>query len=101
MKLRVLAEAEQELKDAMHYYDDCRAGLGDEFLACVNDAITAIEREPLRYALYEGRRTRRIFRRILVSRFPYIVVYESLPNEIVVAAVAHTSREPAYWDDRE
>ena len=62
--------------------------------------MAAIQRAPDRFALYEGRRLSREYRRVLVSRFPYIVVYEMRPDEIAVAAIAHTSREPGYWERR-
>jgi toxin ParE1/3/4 len=101
MNFRVLADAEQEIQDAMLYYEDCRTGLGLDFLSCVQDAMAAIQHAPLRFSLYEGRRLKRAFRRVLVSRFPYIVVYEARADETVVAAVAHTSREPGYWEDRQ
>jgi hypothetical protein len=100
MKLRVLAEAEQELRDAELYYDDCRKGLGGEFLASIDDALRALQLAPLRYPLYEGRRLKRPFRRVRVSRFPYLIVYEARADEIVIAAIAHTSREPGYWEHR-
>jgi hypothetical protein len=101
MKLRVLDEAEAELLEAVAYYEDCRPGLGCHFYDCVNEAMLAIGRDPLRFPLYEGkRRLRREFRRARVARFPYIVVFESREHETLVVAVAHTSRKPAYWEDR-
>jgi len=33
----------------------------------------------------------------LVHRFPYAVYYRSLAEEILILAVAHTSRQPGYW----
>ena len=36
-------------------------------------------------------------RRVLLKRFPYVVVYEILPDEIHVLAVAHTHRRPNDW----
>jgi hypothetical protein len=35
-----------------------------------------------------------------VKRHPYLVVYAILPDQIVVLAVAHTSRKPGYWRER-
>jgi plasmid stabilization system protein ParE len=39
-------------------------------------------------------------RRVLVSRFPYQLVYRLRPGEVVVVAVAHMKRRPGYWRDR-
>jgi hypothetical protein len=101
MKVRILDEAEVELLEAMQYYEDCRTGLGLDFYDRVNEAMLTIGREPLRFPLYEGkRRLRREFRRTRVDKFPYFVVFEVLEDEVLVVAVAHTSRRPAYWEDR-
>jgi hypothetical protein len=36
----------------------------------------------------------------LVKRHPYLVVYALRGDEIIVLAIAHTSREPGYWRER-
>jgi plasmid stabilization system protein ParE len=97
MSVRILAEAEDELEEAMLYYEDRRAGLGDDFRQRVSETIQSIARQPLRFPEYEGKRLTRLFRRALVTRFPYIVVYEAREDETLIVAVAHTSREPGYW----
>jgi hypothetical protein len=40
-------------------------------------------------------------RRLLMTRFPYQVVYRVRPSEIVVVALAHLKRRPGYWKHRE
>ena len=41
------------------------------------------------------------YRRIRVSRFPYILICRALSEGmIMVVAVAHTSRRPGYWRRR-
>ena len=100
MRPRVLAEAEAELLSAMLFYEDRREGLGQDFYDRVSDAVMAIGREPLRFPVYEGKSSSRIFRRAPVERFPYIVVYQVRDDETLIVAVAHSSREPGYWEDR-
>ena len=39
-------------------------------------------------------------RRCLLSRFPYMVIYAPLPDELLVIAVGHQHRRPEYWRDR-
>ena len=36
-----------------------------------------------------------------VKAFPYRVIYRTVESGLQVVAVAHMSREPAYWVDRE
>ncbi len=99
MNVRILEAAEQELREAMEYYENSRVGLGVQFHDRVNEAMLAIGRAPWQFPLYEGkRRLRREFRRARVVRFPYIVVFEPRESEVLVVAVAHTGRRPAYWD---
>ena len=42
----------------------------------------------------------RELRRTLLHRFPYAVFYVERTNEIIVAAVLHTSRDPPLWRAR-
>ena len=39
-------------------------------------------------------------RRLLLTEFPYFLVYTIDRGLVLVLAVAHTSREPGYWLDR-
>lgn len=100
MTLRVLREAEEELLNAMAFYDSRRKNLAARFHASVTDAMLKIGEDPLRFPVYEGKPSKREMRRAKIARFPYIVVYEVSDNETVIVAVAHTSREPGYWDKR-
>lgn len=36
-----------------------------------------------------------------LDRFPFALIYKVTPTGIFVAAVAHTSRSPDYWRDRD
>jgi hypothetical protein len=97
---RVLAEAEAELLSAMLFYEDRHEGLGQDFYDRVSETMMAIGRNPKRYPVYEGKSLSRIFHRAPVERFPYIVVYQVRDDETLVVAVAHSSREPGYWEHR-
>ena len=100
MRARVLKEAEAELHEAMLWYEDRKDGLGLEFYESVTETMIAIGESPLRFPLYEAAKTRYEYHRAPVPRFPYIVVYESRADEILIVAVAHTSQQPGYWESR-
>jgi hypothetical protein len=100
VKLRVLSTAEAEATEAACWYDDQSIGLGELFLAEYAAALSAIEVDPLRFGLLETEPAGRL-RRCIQRRFPYAVIFEVLAEEILVLAVAHTSRRPSYWHDRE
>ena len=63
MRPRPYAEAEAELLSAMLYYEDCQAGLGQDFYQRVSITIADIAQDPLRHPIYEGKVSTRNFRR--------------------------------------
>ena len=40
------------------------------------------------------------FRRKLLRRFPFQLIYEVTAEEVLLVAVAHLRRRPGYWRDR-
>ncbi len=100
MKPHVLPAAEAELLQAVFWYEDQRGGLGGEFYDQVLHTIEKISENPLRFPLYEGSLNSRQLRRALIDRFPYVVIYDSRPDYVLIVAVAHTSRQPDYWQLR-
>jgi toxin ParE1/3/4 len=89
-------EAEAELDEAAAWYERRTAGLGQEFLLSVNEAIRKIRDNPLIGSRFGTTR----FRYVLVHRFPYIVFYAETTNVLRVMAVAHGRRRPGYWKNR-
>lgn len=100
MKLRVLDVAEREVNSAACWYDDQRAGLGDDFLDEYVRRLKRIEESPLSFAPLETNDTEFEIRRAILKRFPYGIVYQVLPSECIVLAVMHLSRRPNYWIGR-
>jgi len=81
--------------EAALYYEEAHAQLGDDFLDDVQHAIDTVrERPQLGLEIAYG------FRRALVRRFPFSVIYFVESEAIVVVAVAHHSRSPEYWKGR-
>lgn len=38
--------------------------------------------------------------RVVLSRYPFYLIYRELLNEIQIVAVAHAKRRPDYWTNR-
>ena len=95
MKLLVDQEALVEARNAAAFYEDSQPGLGKAFLAGVEAATEEIVRHPLMWRRIKGR-----FRRYLIPRFPYGLIYAVQGNTIYVAAVMHLKRKPGYWAAR-
>lgn len=94
-ELAIAPEAVRDMAEAFRWYEDQRAGLGEEFLSCVDACIARIARTPGAFApIHET------YRRALVRRFPYAVFFESTEETVTVHAVFHTSRNPNKWRKR-
>jgi mRNA-degrading endonuclease RelE of RelBE toxin-antitoxin system len=100
MKLHVLDEADLEAFEAATWYDDRSPGLGYDFLAQLKEAFGKIEANPRRYARVEFAEVQGEVRRLLLKRFPYLVIYQIFDEEIIVLAVSHASRDQTYWASR-
>jgi plasmid stabilization system protein ParE len=85
--LLVRPEAERDLATARDWYDQKRAGLGDEFLDEIAAAMRTLAQAPERERLYY-----RNFRRIIVRRFPYKIFYQTVGVRIIVFRVLHAKQ---------
>ncbi|MCP4449339.1 MAG: type II toxin-antitoxin system RelE/ParE family toxin [Myxococcales bacterium] len=100
MSIRYLREARDELAAAVLWYEQQETLLGDDFLREVQAAEAWLSETPRACALWPGIREARAIRRCVLPRFPYCLAYELHDEEIVILAVAHTSRRPLYWIER-
>jgi plasmid stabilization system protein ParE len=95
VKVVFLAPAQNELDDAVAWYDRQAAGLGRELLDELDRAVRRALVFPLSYPEIEPG-----MRRCRLERFPYGVIYGLDGDTLVVVAVAHLHRRPRYWIDR-
>lgn len=93
--VRLREEADHDLAAAASWYEQQRAGLGQEFLDDALDAFQRIAEQPLMYPVL-----RRGTRRALIARFPFGVYFRVQGSCIVVLAVLHGSRHPQRWQSR-
>jgi plasmid stabilization system protein ParE len=95
MNIRFLSLADQEVDDAVAWYDEHAEGLSRDFLDELDRVIRLIRTYPLLPRQIESE-----IRRFLFTRFPYSLIYGIDQKTIVVIAVAHQHRQPRYWADR-
>ena len=95
MKIRFLALAQQEVDDAVRWYNEQSDNLGAEFLDELDRAIRRVVAFPMSSPEIESG-----LRRCLLVRFPYGVIYGLEENALVVVALAHLHRNPNFWSDR-
>ncbi len=85
-------DAKAEFLAAVQYYESCQSGLGRRFKLFVHSAIQKIADTPFQYRLIHTH-----FRRYLLPKFPYAILFSIEPDNIRIIAVAHTKRKPGYW----
>lgn len=93
--LIIRPEAEKDIQGAFGWYEDRVAGLGREFLRCVDASIAQINRAPVTYPIIHQN-----IRRILTRHFPFGVFYIIIGHKIVELAVLHARRDPSLWQKR-
>lgn len=84
MKVTIIIrpEAERDIENAFIRYEEKRAGLGADFLLCVEAGLAKIQRHPEMYPVVHKN-----IRRILIQRFPYGIFYLKDQTAVVVLSV--------------
>jgi plasmid stabilization system protein ParE len=90
--------ASQELEAAIRWYEERREGLGAELYDATVAGIELIATHPEIGVLRPGPVPTR---QLVLQRFPYKIVYRVRAHDLYVVAIAHTSRSPGYWRDRQ
>ena len=85
--------AEREIVTSARWYEARELGLGRAFVDEVLRAFDAVEAGPETFPFL-----REPYRRKLLDRFPYAVIYKVTARRVYVRAVAHGRRRPGYWD---
>ena len=92
---RVLSVAEEEAAEASSFYNEASPGIGIEFLRDLRHAINRLREFPSLGTPIDDD-----LRGLVMSRFPFKVIYYVEPDAIVIVSVAHQSRRPDYWRAR-
>lgn len=84
MEVRFSSDATREVSNAARYYERAAEGLGKIFLQKLRQGVSEIKLFP-----FASRIMREDYRRRLVSRFPYGIIYRVYKDTVFVAAVMH------------
>lgn len=76
-------------KEAYDWYEEQKPGLGDLFLAELNRCYSKLEKNPLHY-----QKLKRNYRHLVLNKFPYVLIFELIEDDIIIFAVFHTARNP-------
>lgn len=91
----VSSAAERDYTEALCWYAERSSQAAERFDLEFDLAMQAIASNHLRFPKCDQRH-----RYYLMRHFPFQVVFREHDHKLVIIAVAHTSREPRFWDTR-
>jgi plasmid stabilization system protein ParE len=97
MKIVLHPEALIDLNDGDVYYQSHATVLvANRFLDEFDRSVKLIMEFPNLAAKVDS-----LYRRLPMNRYPYTIVYRILEDTIRIIAVAHDSRKPTHWHNRD
>ncbi len=94
-KLLFHPDVAHEIKSSFYWYQQQAEGLGIDFLNELEVSYQAIKEMPNTWPNFQNG-----FKRFLLSKFPYSVIYQINEQIIYIVAVMNNSRKPGYWQER-
>ena len=95
MTIKLLPEAQNDLNEALEYYSNIDIKLKDKFINDLDITFDKILKFPDLYP-YETKTSQKI----LMQKFPYIILYEKYKDIIMILAIFHTSRDDTILKNR-
>jgi plasmid stabilization system protein ParE len=87
--------AREEFVESFCWYFERGGNIAEAFEHEVERALGLLLEAPERWSVYVVK-----WRRILLRRFPFALIYSHQAGVITVIAVMHTRRRPGYWKKR-
>ena len=89
MKIRILKGAKNDLEEGFDFYEMQEPGIGAYFLTSLSSDIDSLK-------LYAGIHPQTVtgYYRMLAHRFPFVIYYKIVEDEIRIYAVLDTRRSP-------
>ena len=84
-----------DLEEAVNWYENQKAGLGQELLVCLDEAVQSIKRNP-----YLFTQKYKHIRVLYIRRFPYSLHYVVDSSNIKVFGFFHMAQDPGRWQGR-
>jgi len=88
--LKVLPLAEKEIDESIEFYESRRKGLGKQFLSYLKSYLKVLKTNP---QLFEIKK-KPCYRELTLVKFPFVIIYEIIENDVIIHSVFHTSRNP-------
>lgn len=91
MDILLHPEAKLDLHKALDYYNSINSTIKEDFINNLDFTFNKIKQFPNLYP-YETKTTQKV----VLNKFPYIIIYEKYDNIIMILAIFHTKRKPKY-----
>ncbi len=95
VRVAISSAAERDYAEALSWYAGRSIQAAEHFEDEFQRTLDAIASDPQRFPHCDSRH-----RYCLMHRYPFQVIYRLRDDEVLVIAVAHAKRKPAYWADR-
>ena len=87
MKIIIRISAERDIQEVFEYYESARAGLGDDFLNDLALTFNYLSQFPKAF-----KPAYKKFRIVSLSRFPYLVYFRVVRQQIIIQKIGHAHR---------
>jgi plasmid stabilization system protein ParE len=87
-KIIILPLAGKEIDESIEFYESRSKGLGKQFLFYLKSYLKVLSANP---KLFEIKKPPN-YRELTLVKFPFVIIYEILQNEVIIHSVFHTSR---------
>ena len=92
LQLKFHPHADKELLEAKEWYEQQSVGAAEHFAEEIEQGLGIIWLFPEAWPIRVGP-----FRRDILKRFPYALIYRHKSHQIEILPVAHLHRKPEYW----
>jgi hypothetical protein len=92
IEVRFTRRAADEICLAQGWYESQQRGLGQQFVGFVDEVIATLQRTPNVYVSVGGG-----YRRAVLKKFPFSLVYQVRGDVVVIAGCMHHRRESQFW----
>jgi len=89
-KIKISPLAEKEIDESIEFYESRSKGLGKQFLIYLKFYLKVLKTNP---ELFEIKKEPG-YRELTLVKFPFVIIYEIIKNEIIIHSVFNTSRNP-------
>lgn len=89
-KLIIEPEAQDEIYDAIDWYQSKQIGLGEEFYGYLEGYFETLKNGNADFPI----KRKPVFRELPLKRFPYVIIYEKTKDAVIVYSVFNTHQHP-------